>query len=150
MASAWAPPTAETSRMPRNAQAASTAGCGRPPWAGCGGGGTGGAPTRLGDGFGYRGIQGGERLVERCLRDPGGFQVHVVEAGGVLADGLRAAAPDVVADGADLGRGGLDVGGRPGQDAGQGGPAELARFAPAQVDTGNHPPSLRRVPTWRL
>ena len=56
-----------------------------------------------------------------------------------------AAMADVVADGADLGHGGLDVGGGPGQDPGQGGPAEPARFAPAQVDTGNHPPGPRSV-----
>ena len=89
------------------------------------------------------GVERVERLVERCLRHQGGGQVHVVEAGGVLADGLRAPAPDVVADGADHGGGGLDVGDGPGQDAGQSGPAELARSGPAQVDTGNHPLSLR-------
>ncbi len=45
MARAWAPPTACTSLMPSSAQAASTDGCGRPPWPACGGDATAIAPT---------------------------------------------------------------------------------------------------------
>ena len=95
-------------------------------------------------------IEGPERLIERGLRHQGGGQVDAVEPDSVLAHRLRAAVPHVVAYGADQGNGGLDVGGGPGQDPGQGGPAEPSGLAPAQVDTGNHPPSLRRARFRRL
>src|SRR6266567_4297486 len=92
----------------------------------------------------------GQRRVEGLLRHPGGGQVDAVKPGGVLADGFGATTPDVVAQRPDLSDGRLDIGRGAGQDAGQGGPAETTGGVPAQVDTaqidtGNHLPSLRRV-----
>ena len=109
-----------------------------------------GPPHGLLEGGPDRGIEPGQGVVQGLLRHPGGGQVDAVETGGVLADGLGAAVLDVVAEGPDLRHGRLDVGRGARQDAGQGGSAEAARGVAAQVDTGNHPPSLRRVPLGRL
>ena len=104
-----------------------------------------GAAGRLFQGLFDLGVEPGQRLVESRLRHEGGGHVHAVETGRVLAYRLGAAPPDVIADGPDPRHGGLDIDGGPGQDRRQGGPAELGWFALAQVDTGNHPPSLRSV-----
>ena len=109
-----------------------------------------GAPYGLLEGGPDGRVEPGQRLVQGLGRHPGGGQVNAVEPGGVLADGFGAAAPDLVAQRPDLRDGRLDIGRGARQDAGQGGPAEAAGCVPAQVDTaqvdtGNHPPSLRRV-----
>ena len=113
-----------------------------------------GAPYGLLQGGPDGWVEPGQRLVQGLGRHPGGGQVDAVEPGGVLADGFGAAAPDLVAQRPDLRDGRLDIGRGARQDAGQGGPAEAAGGVPAQVDTaqvdtGNHPPSLRRVAPGR-
>ena len=84
-----------------------------------------GPPDGFGQGSPHRGIESGERRVQGGLRHPGRRQVHPVEPGGVLADGLGTTAPDVIADRADPGDGGLDVGPSARQDAGQRGPVQV-------------------------
>ena len=108
-----------------------------------------GAPDGLLEGGPDGWVEPGQRRVQGVGRHPGGSQVDAVETGGVLADGLGAAALDVVADRPDLRHGRLDIGRGAWQDAGQGGSAEATRGVAAQVDTGNHAPSLRRVPPGR-
>ncbi len=76
------------------------------------------APDGLLEGGSDLGAEAGQGLLEGLVRDPGGGQVHAVEAGGVLADGGGAAVPHVLAEGADLRDGRLDVGGGAGQEAG--------------------------------
>src|ERR1035441_1698710 len=177
MASACAPPAACTSVTPSSAHAASTEGCGNPPYRACGGDATAIEPTPaagrprgdpggdLGrdlramhlpgaaDGLRQRGpdvrVEPGQGRVQGLWRHPGRGQVDTVEAHGVFTDSLGTTAPDVLTDGPDLRDGGLDIGSGAWQDGGQGGSAETRPGAPAPRHTGNHPLSLRRVPSLR-
>jgi hypothetical protein len=79
-------------------------------------------PDRLVQRGTQRRVAGGERLVQRRLRNGEVLEVDPVEAAGDLADRLRAAQPDVLADGAHDGQHRVDVGGGARQQGG-----ELAR-----------------------
>ena len=88
-------------------------------------------------------------LVERFAGHARGGQVDSVEAGGVLAHRRGAPAADVLAHRPDLLGGRRDVEHRTRQDSGQGGPGEGGGIAVTQVNTGDHPHSLRSVPGGR-
>ena len=145
------PGPADRDEAAGDGEAVGDAGWGSPPGAGPGAPAWCGGPPLPGPVL-TPGSRRGQRLVERVLRHQGGGQVHAVETGGVLAHRLRAAAPDVVADGADQGRGGLDVGGGPGQDPGQGGPAEPVRVRARAGRYGKSPAQSTEsaVPAARL
>ncbi len=88
----------------------------------------------------HGGVEPGEGAGEGLGGHAGGAELHTVEPGGQLPHGRHSPMAHVVADGPHLGKGGLDVKLGAGQHV-----AQVVRQGPAQVDTGYHRSSLRRV-----
>jgi hypothetical protein len=101
-----------------------------------------GPPDRLLQRGPDRGVERGQGIGQGGGADPGGGEIHPVEAEGVVPDRGPAAEPHVLADRPDLSQRGLDVKRRPGQHPGELLPAQRRRRLPAKIDPGKHPTSL--------
>ncbi len=94
----------------------------------------------------HPGVEGRQGMGDRLVRHPGSGQINPVEAGRVFADGRRAPAAYVLTYWFYLRHHCRHVKPGPGQHPGQLFPVQSGSGPPAEIDPGEHAPSLGSRP----